>query len=388
MKYFKFLLYSVLCFVILSTNCGFASNILMAESKNDVLSFSAKSALLIDYNSNEVLYEKDSNAKLPIASMVKLMTILLTCESIERNELSVDELVQTSENASGMGGSQVFIDPFVSYKAGQLLKSVVLSSANDSSVALAEHLAGSESVFVDKMNKRAKELGMTNTLYANCTGLPAPEQYSCANDCAIVLKELTKHEIYHQYSSIWMEDFVHPSGRKTEMVNTNKLIRYYQGCDGGKTGSTSEAGYCLSATAQKGGMRIIAVVIGAKTGQDRFKEVTSLFNYGFANFENKTILDCSNAVINIDVDKAKTKQTAIFAERSAYGLCKKGENNEYQTDIQLNQDIVAPIKSGEVVGKLIITKNGKVIDEINLIVKEDIEKITLKDGFKKIISNW
>ena len=186
-----------------------------------------------------------------------------------------------------------------------------------------------------RVSELAKELNMDNTVYVNCTGLPAPEQYSCANDCAIVLKEIMKHPHYHTISSIWMDELVHPSGRKTELVNTNKLVRYYKGCDCGKTGSTNEAGYCLTTSAQKDDFRVICVVIGSKSGQDRFKDATTLLNYAFANFENKTIVNCENSIQDCEVMQGKQKMAQVFAKESYFGLCKKGDKTSYDISFEI-----------------------------------------------------
>lgn len=388
MKKYVYSICSVLCITILTLCCGVIQKPLYAQNIETVLAETAKSALIMDYNSGEVIYEKNAEARLPVASMVKLMTILLTYEEIDKGNLTLDTKIQTTENASKMGGSQVFIDPYVSYKADDLIKSVIMASANDASVALAEHISGSEEVFVEKMNKRANELGLTNTLYANCTGLPAPEQYSCAIDSAKLLKQLLSHKEYHSHSAIWMDKLIHPSGRQTELVNTNKLVRYYKGCDSGKTGSTNEAGYCLTASAIKNDMRLISVVIGAKTGQDRFKEVSSLFNYGFANFSNQLIVDKTIKLDTITITQSKIKTCDIFAKEDFYALCKKGEKNSYETNIVLNENLKAPISCDETIGKIIVTKNGKVIKEIDISTNQNIEKISYFDGIKKIASNW
>lgn len=377
---------SVLCLCILSTYCV-AGEPLKAEPTSEV-SLTAKAGVLVDYASGEVLLEHNADDQLPIASMVKLMTLLLSFEEIDSGNMTYDTMITTTENASGMGGSQVFIDPYVSYSARQLIQSVIMASANDASVALAEHISGSEESFVKKMNARASELGMTNTLYANCTGLPEPNQYSSAKDCAIVLKELMKHEGYFKYSTVWMDELTHPSGRKTELVNTNKLIRYYKGCDAGKTGSTSEAGYCLTASCRREDMRLIAVIIGAKDGTARFNETAKLFTYGFANFENKTIVDGNVALSNLEVRKSKVTNADLYAERSFVGLCKKGEKANFETNLVLPEKLVAPIKAGDEVGKVIVSKNGAVVDEISLIVKEDIPRLSYFDSVKKIIGNF
>ncbi len=379
-------IFSVLCLMLIPIYSSIKdSNVVYADTG---FSIDAKACLLVDDNFSRVMYEQNSTARFPIASMVKLMTILLTYEAIDENVLTFDTKITTTENASKMGGSQVFIDPYVDYKAEDLLKSVIMASANDASVSLAEYISGSESEFVEKMNKKAQELNMNNTLYANCTGLPAPEQYSCANDCAIILKEVSKYEHYHKMGKIWMDALVHPSGRKTELVNTNKLIRYYKGCTGGKTGSTNEAGYCLSAMANKNGLNLIAIVIGAKSGQDRFKQTTNLFNYGFANFDNKTIVNINEPVlVNQDVANGKEKTIDLYACESYNMITKKGESKDYEISFDIDK-LVAPIRSGDKVGTLIVSKQGKVLKEIDVIAKQDIKQLTIIDSIHKIAEAW
>ena len=383
MKKFLITICCVLCICIIPL-----SGITQGEFAKADEAYTAKSIILVDYNSGEVLKEDNADEKLPIASMVKMMTLLLTFEEMDKGNLTLDTKITTTENASGMGGSQVFIDPYVTYTAEQMIKSVIMASANDASVALAEHISGSEDTFVKKMNERAKALGMTNTLYANCTGLPEPEQYSSARDVSILMKELLRHEIYFNYSTIWMDELIHPSGRKTELVNTNKLTRYYKGCDAGKTGSTSEAGYCLCASAKRDDMRLISVVIGSKTGQDRFNESASLFNYGFANFENKNIISSTTPLGNIEVKRAKINEIEYYAEKPFYGLCKKGETDAFKTEIELDDYISAPIKAGEKIGTITVIKDGQVKEEIAIVVKEDVKVLSYGESIKKIASNW
>lgn len=379
----RFLLFSVISAVILSICCGSVPVVAHASSE-----ISSKSACLVDFGSQEVLFEKNSHEKVPIASMVKMMTILLTVEDIESGELKLDDMVTTSENASGMGGSQVFIDPYVEYSVEDLLKSVIIASANDASVALAEHISGSEANFVKRMNKRAGELSMNDTHYVNCTGLPAVEGYSSAFDSAIILNELCKHEIYHDYSTIWMEDLVHPSGRKTGLTNTNRLIRYYEGCDGGKTGSTNEAGCCLSATAKRDDMRLIAVIVGAKDSQTRFNECSQLFNYGFSNFENICLIDDAEEVGKSSVVKGKMQQISIYPSQDYSVIVKKDEENPYQVNYDFSKSIKAPINQGDVVGKIIVSKNGVVTKEIDLVTRVAVEKLGYIDTLKKITEKW
>lgn len=381
----RFSIFSILFCVLISIFCTSMPYVAYATGEVEL---SSKSACLVDYASGTVLYEKDATKHLPIASMVKLMTILLTLEEIDKGNLTEDSMITTTENASSMGGSQVFIDPYVEYKAGDMLKSVIMASANDASVALAEHISGSEKTFVVKMNERAKELGMNDTHYANCTGLPAPEQYSCAKDCAIVLKEVSEHEVYHQYSTIWMDELTHPSGRKTELVNTNRLVKYYDGCDGGKTGSTNEAGCCLSASAKRNNMRLISVIIGAENSKTRFNECSKLFNYGFANFESRDILSNQSPLFNLAVNKGKIEQAEVFAQENFSVVMKKGEKPKYEVTFENPNKINAPTKQGDKVGKAIITLDGNIVKEIDLIVKCNIDKVSFKDCLDNIVEAW
>ena len=347
-----------------------------------------KSAIIIDTNTGEVVYEKDSQKKLQVASIVKLMTTLLTIEEIENGSLSLDDNIIASENAAGMGGSQVFIDANSSYSVKDMLKGVIIASANDASVALAEHICGSEEDFVKKMNQRAKQLGLENTLYANCTGLPMPEEYSCAKDVALLLKEVIKHQIYHEYCNIWIDELVHPSGRKTELVNTNKLVRYYKGCNGGKTGFTDEAGYCLSASAERGDLRFIAVSLGSKDAKTRFTNCTKLLEYAFNNFENKQIANSQTPACQLQVKMAKQKTVDVYFQQDYFMLNKKGDKPEYEVVLKLNDNAKAPLKQNDCVGCAIITKNGKAVKEINLIIKQDVEKLGYKDALKQVVTNW
>lgn len=381
----RFFVFCIMLCVLATTFCVNMPFVTFADSEIDLTS---KSACLVDYSSGTILFEKDSTKHLPIASMVKLMTILLTLEEIDNNNLTEDTMITTTENASSMGGSQVFIDPYVEYSAGDLLKSVIIASANDASVALAEAISGSEKTFVARMNERARELGMNDTSYANCTGLPAPEQYSCAKDCALILKEVAEHDLYHKYSTIWMDELVHPSGRVTGLVNTNRLIKYYQGCDGGKTGSTNEAGCCLSASAKRNDMRLISVIIGAENSQTRFNECSKLFNYGFSNYENQSIINAENPVMNLPVNKGKVESVDIYAKDNYSVVTKKGQKSNYEITYENPNKINAPTKKDEIVGKAIISKDGNVIKEIELIVKADIDKLSLKDCFDKVVVAW
>ena len=381
-KIFSSSLLILLAFCFLVFPC---TSVVSAESDVDI---SSKSGILMDYASGEILFEKNAENHLPIASMVKMMTILIALEEYDEGNVTLDTMISTTENASGMGGSQVFIDPYVEYSFEDLLKSVIMASANDASVALAEYFNGNEKSFVNRMNKRAKELGMTNTNYVNSTGLPAPEQYSCAKDSAILMREILKHDLYHNYSSIWMDTLTHPSGRETELVNTNKLIRYFEGCDGGKTGSTNEAGCCLTASAKRNDMRLISVIIGAENSKTRFNESSLLLSYGFANFENKLLVDMNSPLQKVKVNKGKIEEVEVYGEETFSVIVKKGDNATYETNVEIPDNIKAPLKNGEVVGKVVITKEGNVIKEVNVVVKEDVKHSSYLDNFNKIVENW
>ncbi len=384
-KFFRGTILTVLALALFVCGCQMKTMVTFASTEVDITS---KSAILMECDSGEVLFSKDETKRLPVASMVKMMTILISLEELQEGNVALDTKITTSENASGMGGSQVFIDPYVDYTFEDLLKSVIMASANDASVALAEYFNGNEKAFTNRMNKRAKELGMTDTHYVNCTGLPAPEQYSSAKDTAILLKEILKHDIYHKYSTIWMDTLTHPSGRETELVNTNRLIRYYEGCDGGKTGSTNEAGCCLGASAKRNDMRLISVVVGAPNSKTRFNESATLFNYGFKNFESRKLANSAVAIKSIPVLKGKTDSAEVFASEDFSAVVKKGDDSNYQVDLKISESVKAPTKSGNVVGKIIISKNGNVVKEIPAIVKENIKHLSTFETAKHIINKW
>lgn len=345
-----------------------------------------KSAVLIEKISKQVLYENASHEKLPIASVTKLMTVLLTLEHIDNGSISLDDKVMVSSNASGMGGSQIFLDSDNEYVLGELLKSVIVASANDSSVALAEYIAGSENNFIRMMNERAKELNMLDTNYANCTGLPSAEGYSSAYDQALVLREVLDYDIYHTYSSIWFEDFTHPSGRTTQMANTNKLSRYYDGCIGGKTGSTNQAKYCLAVGAKRNDMSLISVVLGADSSQERFKYASDLLNYGFENYESKTLFgnkDLEGKTIKI---KGMDRSTRLTAERDYALVSKIGEDVNFSLNFNL-PSMLTSVKQNQVVGNVEIIVDGVVVDKINILALDSHREANVWDYFKEIINN-
>lgn len=387
-KFFRNITLCALALSLFVCGCHMKTNVAVATTTGADVDITSKSAILMEYDSGEVLFSKDECKRLPVASMVKMMTILLSLEELQEGNVALDTMITTTENASSMGGSQVFLDPYVQYSFEDLFKSVIMASANDASVALAEYFNGNEKAFTNRMNKRAKELGMNDTHYSNCTGLPAPEQYSSAKDTAILLREILKHDIYHNYSTIWMDTLTHPSGRTTELVNTNRLIRYFEGCDGGKTGSTNEAGCCLGASAKRNDMRLISVIVGAQNSKTRFNESATLLNFGFKNFESQKLADITTAIKTIPVVKGKKDNIEVFASEDFAAVVKKGDQSNYQVDVEVKENIKAPTKAGDVVGKILISKNGNLVKEIALIVKEDVKHMSIWETAKSVIHKW
>lgn len=402
-KIFVLLFVSVLSLTVVLT-CGFSAVYNFKEKENNVvnleyvndsketskeLNISAPSAYVVEYHTGSVIYDKNPEDKKQIASMVKIMTALLTFEAIDNGLLSFDKEIVVSDNAAGMGGSQLFLDAGSKYKVTDLLKGVIVVSANDASVALAEEIAGSEEEFVSKMNEKAISLGMNNTMFVNATGLPADGQYSCAKDVSLMTRELLKHKEYYNYSKIWLEDFTHPSGRVTELANTNKLIRFYKGCDSGKTGFTNDAMFCLSASASRDNMRIVSTVIGAPTSKDRFSDVSTLFNYAFGKYENKLLLKSDDLIENnIIVNKGKAESILIGPKNDVYVFGEKGEFKNLKIDFELPQTLTAPISEGQIIGKAIIYNSDTEICSIELSAKSTIEKENFADILKRILSFW
>ncbi len=347
-----------------------------------------KAAYLCDFHSGTVLYKQNEEQHLPIASMCKIMTLLLCFEAKEKG-LSFDKEITVSKNASSMGGSQVFLAADKKYKIAELVKSITIASANDSCVAMAEEVAGSEESFIQKMNARAKELGMYNTVFVNCTGLPKDGQYSCAKDVSIMLRELLKHKDYYTFSSIWMQDFKHEGDRVTQMANTNKLIRHYQGCDAGKTGYTAQAGFCLAASALRGNMRVVSVIIGGKDSKSRFENSEILFDYAFNNYINKVVLE-DKVLTNIECKIVGGKKTniAIRPKNSVFIFCKKDDTDKIFYELVLNNNIKAPIKIGDSVGSIIVYKNNIEYSKVEVIANENLDKLGYYDSIKKILLNY
>ena len=351
-------------------------------------SIATKSVYLTETGTGEVLFAKNENERLTIASMTKIMLLNLVFEAVDSGNLSFDEEIIVSENASGMGGSQVFLEKNGKYKAEDLIKSVIIASANDASVALAERLFGSEAECVSAMNKKCEEWKLENTLFSNCTGLPKPTQYSSAKDVSVMLSKLITHKEYFRFSKIWTDEITHNAGRKTGLTNTNKLVRFYDGCDGGKTGFTSESGFCLAATAKRGALRLIAVAIDSPDSKTRFAEVSSMFNYGFDNFTSKMAVDSSKPLeIKAEVDKGVKEKVKIIPENDVFVFGEKSKKQNVTIDFKPDK-ICAPIKSGEKAGELIVFKDNVEYKRVNVLAAEDIAKKTYFVYIKDIARKW
>lgn len=377
----KFILYLstfVVTVVILS------ANIPLTKAEGG-LNVSAKSAYVCDATTGTLIYAKNEKEHLPIASMTKIMLLILAFEKNANGEFDFDKNIMVSKNASAMGGSQAFIEGDKEYKAGDLIKSIVIASANDSSVAIAEYLFGSEENAVKSMNDRAKKLGLNDTLFSNCTGLMRPVQYSCAKDVAIMLKNLIEYPKYFEYSKIYLDKIVHPGGRETELTNTNKLVRFYKGCDGGKTGYTSEAGSCLAATAKRGSTRIISVMIKEPDSKTRNKDCSAAFDYAFDNFMSKEIMTKDEEYdVKVRTKNGKKDYVAVGAEKSFYVFGKKTEKENIKIDFLADKIAKAPVEKGDILGKFEIYKDNVLIGEINAVSLENIDKLKFSDYVNRI----
>jgi D-alanyl-D-alanine carboxypeptidase (penicillin-binding protein 5/6) len=359
----------------------------LSVGAQEVISVSAKSALLADAYSGKVVYAKNENERLQIASMVKIMTLNLIFDEIEKGNLTYDQEIAVSENASSMGGSLIFLEPGETMSVDELLKSVIVASANDAALTLAEHVAGSEEAFVNAMNDRARELGMANTHFENVTGLDddVTDHLTTARDIALMSRELLKHEKVMEYTTIWMDTV---RNGEFGLTNTNRLVRFYRGITGLKTGSTSKAGFCISATAKRNDLHLIAVIMGAETSDKRNVSVAKLLDFGFANYG--AYIDNSVSPEKIRIYGGKSDFASTYCEDWTT-LINKENSSKITSEIQMNEFATAPIKKGEIVGKVIYKLNDEIIGENPIYCAENIDKITFFEYFgfaiKKFLLN-
>ncbi len=347
----------------------------------DGSSISAKSAILMEATTGTLLYAKNPNVSLPPASVTKIMTLLLVAEAIDNGKIALSDKIFISANAASMGGSQIFLKEGEEFTVEELLKSTVIASANDAAVALAEHIGGSESAFVDMMNKRAEELGMKNTHFENTTGLDddVTNHVTSAYDIALMSRELISHEVILKYSSIWQDSV--RDGEFT-LTNTNRLVRYYSGCTGLKTGSTDKAGFCISATAERDGMHLIAVIMGSDTRDERNNSARALLDYGFANYSIFT--DKESKLEDVTVTKGKSSRVGVCNTEFSI-LIDKGDLKKVEKSYNIPEYILAPFEKGDKVGEVIYSIDGKELGKADIIVSEGIEKITPLDIFCRIM---
>lgn len=357
----------------------------LTVSAND-LAPTAKSSILIEASTGKVLHEVQSDEQLPPASMTKIMTMLLIMEALDTDKITLTDEVLITNNAASMGGSQVFLEAGSKMKVEELVKSIAIASANDASVAMAEHIAGTTGAFLAKMNNRCKELGCKNTNFMNVHGLDENNHYSSARDMAIMARELLKHERILNYTNIYEEYLKKPDGSSTWMVNTNKLIKYYAGLDGLKTGFTDNAGYCLTATAKRNNMRLISVVMKEPTPNARNNDTIGLFNYGFSNYKVKTILDTNKILGTVEIIKGKEKNVEIVLSENATNLENINEEKKYTYNIVV-KPIKAPVKVGDKVGTLEIIESGKVISEFDITIKKNVAKANIWDLYKRNLNS-
>lgn len=356
------------------------------KTDGESLELAAPCIYLCDYGTGTLIYAKNENDRRPIASMTKIMLLILAFEQEEAGTLSFDETIKVSANASGMGGSQVFLETDGEYRAGELIKSIIVSSANDASVAIAERLFGSEKCAVNEMNAKAEAMGLKNTLFSNCTGLMKPTQYSSAKDVAAMLSELIKHEKYFDYSRIYLDEITHSNDRKTMITNTNKLVKYYNGCDGGKTGFTNEAGFCLAATAKRGATRLVSVVIGEKDGKQRFADSAALFNYGFDNYSSKMVLSTESQEYQVEVKNGKQEYVFAVPENDLYVFGHNNVKENVQIVFEPADNVKAPIARGDKVGKFVLFKDDIKIGEYKATSFSSVGRLSYKDYLEQIAS--
>lgn len=351
--------------------------LLLIPFRVNALDTSAKSSILIEYKTGTIIVEDDAHKELPMASMTKMMTLLIIMEYVEEGKISLTDMVTISEAAARMGGSQAYLEANTKMELDVLIKAICIASANDAAVAVAEYIAGSESEFVKLMNEKVKELGLKNTNFMNVHGLDQDNHYSSAYDMAFIARELLKHELILEYSSIYEDYIKHPNGVSTWIVNTNKLINYYEGLDGLKTGYTLDSGFCITATAKRNGMRLISVVMGEESNKIRNEDTIALLNYGFSNYKLESVVK-ENRLGSIDILFGKKDSAKLKLIGDGVDLVNILEENNYSYEVIKNK-VIAPVKSGDIVGEVNIYSNSVKIDTLKLTVFEDVKRANFLD---------
>ena len=360
-----------------------------AETKFEL---EAEAAILIDALAGNILYEKNIHEPLPPASITKIMTLLLALEAIEEGKVSLGEEVVVSERAASMGGSQIFLSPGDVVTMEELLIGIAVGSGNDASVAVAEHIAGSLEGFVDMMNERASQLGMDHTVFQNACGLHIEGHVTTAYDIALMSRELLKYPEIHEWFTIWLdEDFLEGRISVEEGIylsNTNRMVRYYPGCDGLKTGYTSQAGHCIAATARRDDTRFIAVILNAPDSKTRFNEAGELLDYAFANFETVLLAEKGQVIEEVQVEKGKESTVELILPEELGILVEKAEAPDFEKEVVITHSLTAPLTVGEKLGELIISREGQEVLKKNLVAEKSIDRASLLDIFHRILSEW
>ncbi len=357
-----------------------SATIAFAETETP-LSISAPAAILMEASTGQILFEKNSHDQRPPASVTKIMTMLLTMEAIDNGQIALDDMVRCSEFAASMGGSQVYLEPNEEMSVRDMLKAVAVASGNDAAVALAEHIAGSMEGFVALMNQRAQELGMQDTHFINCNGLDDPNHLTSAYDIAVMSRELTKHPLIFEFTGIWMDSL---RGGAFGLVNTNKLIRFYEGATGLKTGSTSTAKYCLSASATRNGMTLIAVIMAADSSKDRFGDASKLLDYGFANYAIAGTLLTPEELTPVPVLKGVEPQVNTTVSQDFHVLVSKNKMNNIEKVINLSENVQAPVQAGDKLGEVTFFIDGQPIGGTDIIAQNAVKKISPLGMFGKL----
>lgn len=344
----------------------------------------APSAILMESSSGKVLFEKNPHEQRPCASITKVMTMLLVCEAIDSGKLSLDDTITASAHAASMGGSDIWLEEGETMSANDMIKATVVASANDAAVALAEHLCGSEEVFVQKMNEKANQLGMKDTVFKNCNGLDEDGHITSAYDVAVMSRELMKHEMIFDYTSIWLDNL---RDGKTQIVNTNKLLKTYKGITGLKTGTTNDAGCCMAASATRGDMSLVAVVLGCNSGKERFSDAAALLDYGFANFSVTQLKAPDDLPKTIKVENGMQKNIGIGCDINSSIVLDKNSGSKIVSKIDLPESIEAPVASGQKLGTVTYSLDGKAVKSFEITALQHAEQISFASVFSVLLNS-
>lgn len=344
----------------------------------------APSAVLMETSSGKILFEKNPHEQRPCASITKVMTMLLVCEAIDSGKLSLDDTITASAHAASMGGSDIWLEEGETMSANDMIKATVVASANDAAVALAEHLCGSEEVFVQKMNEKANQLGMKDTVFKNCNGLDEDGHITSAYDVAVMSRELMKHEMIFDYTSIWLDNL---RDGKTQIVNTNKLLKTYKGITGLKTGTTNDAGCCMAASATRGDMSLVAVVLGCNSGKERFSDAAALLDYGFANFSVTQLKAPDDLPKTIKVENGMQKNIGIGCDINSSIVLDKNSGSKIVSKIDLPESIEAPIASGQKLGTVTYSLDGKAVKSFEITALQHAEQISFASVFSVLLNS-